>query len=341
MANMKFDIGAVMRAILFFMALLMACFVAQAQKTTPNPSQHIEQKQHISSRSSSNDQRGIENNPLIVEVHPDQIPEPIAIKTVEHEKDYFSPEWWLVYVTVPLVIVTAILALFTYKLWSATKDLAADAKETATNQANKTDESIKIAKKSADAAKLTAEALLGVQLPRFVVAKIEWQNVNESLSKKLNDGTIVVTLVNHGNTEALITSHSLEIIVDAELPLKPEYPKSSVRIIDFGKVIQKDSIHEMSFRLGHLSDMQIEHIRSKKIKLWVYGYIAYRDFFDKAHKSGFVAVLESFRSYLSGGDPTDLPESNRWLQERPTSYTYSVYDISDYTSVTTNDNQQV
>jgi hypothetical protein len=81
----------------------------------------------------------------------------------------------------------------------------------------------------------------------------------------------------------------------------------SVKRIDFGKVIPNASTHQMTYLLS-LSDEQATRIRAQKEILWVYGYIAYRDFLEKTHRSGFVATLEPAQSLFY---PSELPEGSR------------------------------
>lgn len=49
----------------------------------------------------------------------------------EKRRDYSSSEWWLVWVTIGVAAITGALALYTAKLWAATKQLVIDADKTA------------------------------------------------------------------------------------------------------------------------------------------------------------------------------------------------------------------
>jgi hypothetical protein len=102
------------------------------------------------------DLRGTETSPFLIKVLP-----PVTIEhhsTEQHSTEpaeapanYMSPEWWLVYITGLLAVITGALATYTWKLWRATKTLAEDAKQTAERQAREMTMSLQIAQESADA----------------------------------------------------------------------------------------------------------------------------------------------------------------------------------------------
>jgi hypothetical protein len=165
-----------MRILLLAIALLFARNVAaQSQEQSPilpkashkpeaNPKQHAQ--------GAATDQRGTENTPLFITVIPPLAAEPEPPQKTQNHNDYTSPEWWLVWVTLILAAITAILARYTAKLWGATKALSEDAKRTADRQAGEMQESLEIAERSAAAANkmaVTMEDTAERQLRAYVL----------------------------------------------------------------------------------------------------------------------------------------------------------------------------
>lgn len=145
-----------------FGIILLVVIVADSAYSNPPSSAPRDAEQNNQARTKDNqqptspDQRGSENSPLFIKVIPPLAVEPGPTEHAQQTNGYTSPEWWLVWVTLILAVITAILTGYTAKLWGATKSLAEDAERTATRQASEMQTSLRIAQESADAAKNTA-----------------------------------------------------------------------------------------------------------------------------------------------------------------------------------------
>ena len=131
-------------------------------------------------------------------------------KDSKNQNDYTSPEWWLVYVTIALVAVTTGLAVYTALLWRATKRLAVDAKKTADRQAMETQQSLAIAKASADHTKesvdLARKEFISTHRPKIILRDAY------CLDNEIDSPIIVhYVLVNSGETPARIILSVLEL----------------------------------------------------------------------------------------------------------------------------------
>ena len=79
-------------------------------------------------------------------------------ETTEHEHDYFSPEWFLVYITFLLALITGVLAFYTFRLWRATKKMVDSADATAKRQSSEMQASIAEAGRAATAMELLVKS---------------------------------------------------------------------------------------------------------------------------------------------------------------------------------------
>ena len=111
--------------LLAFLFLLIADLsYSQSQVPPPTPPKAGHQPKTDPGQQHENtaiDQRGTETFPLFIKVIPSFSVNPEPSKEHEQTRDYTSSEWWLVYVTAILTVVTLVLAIFTGNLWASTK----------------------------------------------------------------------------------------------------------------------------------------------------------------------------------------------------------------------------
>ncbi|MDO8810574.1 MAG: hypothetical protein Q7J38_00905 [Gallionella sp.] len=114
--------------------------------------------------------------PVPIEIAPSSTIKVEANDKAEKHNDYFSAEWWLVYSTFILAIITFGLALYTAKLYRATVGLGKEAKGTSERQAREMEKSLAIADAAAQAAisgnELTRKTFVSSQRPWVVIHKI-------------------------------------------------------------------------------------------------------------------------------------------------------------------------
>src|SRR6202022_1014980 len=95
------------------------------------------------------------------------------------------------------------------------------------------------------------------------------------------DGKLVVTLTNHGHMAAEVTRAALRCKLEVRLDPKPRYPVGAVTdSSEFGNIVKQGESYNLAESLS-LSGDDVERIRRGETHLWVYGYVAYRDFLDR------------------------------------------------------------
>lgn len=211
-----------------------------------------------------------------------------AIDKTEKVHDYFSSEWWLVYIT-------GALAIFTGLLYSATVSLGKEAKETSERQAGEMEKSLAVAKESADAATRTVETMESTaerQLRAYVFATSD-----EPMTKDSNGALCAtITIKNYGQTPA----HEVRCAVLIGLykyPLderldEPDYVGASKSPLS-----NSVPIKQFPTLPRPLNSLEIEAILAKKSAIFVWGEIAYVDIFKKDRRT-------KFRLYSIGDDLT-------------------------------------
>ncbi|HXC65822.1 MAG TPA: hypothetical protein VN638_00300, partial [Nitrospiraceae bacterium] len=203
--------------------------------------------------------------------------EPSPAKGAEHGRDYTSAEWWLVYITGALVLATSGLIIYTARLWGATKSLAEDAKNTATQQALDTQTSLRISRESADAAKksveLAREEFLSTHRPRIILRDAFCRD-NEI------DHPIVVTytLVNIGETRGRIVMWGADIQLNTGgdlLPYQlPSMYKHDSGFLDPGE--ERQDAH-YSIRQWRTDDQSRHAFVEDSLGVFFCGHLIYED----------------------------------------------------------------
>ncbi len=166
-----------------------------------------------------------------------------------------------------LTLFTGFMWRSTYKLWREARAGVAIAKQSADAAAQ-----------SALAAQLNAEASAAAEQPRWIVAdmRLLLDDMNPDTAQR--DGMLVVTLTNHGCTAAEMTRTVLRWKLAVLLDPKPRYPVGAVKDpSEFGNIVKQGESYNLAESLS-LSGGDVESIRRGETHLWVYGYVAYRDF---------------------------------------------------------------
>jgi hypothetical protein len=135
-------------------------------------------------------------SPVLVKVVPaENSEESAAVKQRDRDKDFLDAlTGWS---TLALAVITFGLAVFTYKLWSATMTLVKDAESTSKTQSEDTKEQLRIAKENADSTRLMVEtmnntavvelrAYIGVDMPGGTRSLQDAQNFKLAASDSAN-----------------------------------------------------------------------------------------------------------------------------------------------------------
>ena len=153
-------------------------------------------------------------------------------------------------------------------------------------------DAIAVAKDTASAAMLQARAAVSVELPKIILSRVDLgDTAATSLASRLQSLRIEIAVTNYGKTPAFLLGQALEIEVCALLPAKPVYPSA------FDLPLESVIDYKYKYPLGiarpksPLSPEDIQAILDGSTRLWVYGYVYYRDILSEAHMARFCKVF--------------------------------------------------
>jgi len=200
-------------------------------------------------------------------------------------------------------VATAFVALFTFALFRATRKLW----EAGEKQ-------IAVAQQSANAATLAAQAAIGMEIPRVLVAEVDFWPEQDFIRQKLQNSEIIVRLKNFGRNQAYVGDNCIFVTVANDLPKIPIY--ESIYHADPSTIIEPNKFFSLK-KTGRIAEPDIEEVvkwAADGAKLWVYGFLKYRDFLDTEHSTGFCYRLHRTRGLLR--------EGCLFLRGGPDGYTY-------------------
>jgi hypothetical protein len=190
-----------------------------------------------------------------------------------------------------LVLFNGILAIFTVRLFY-----------NAAEQSRDTKASIAIAKRAADSAELSAQAAIGLQLPRLVVHGMSMYAAGqpygnwEPFTQQVGGGPppdtfqIEMQIDNVGKTHAYLTEHCMMQYIGPRLPKIPEYKE--VVSAPVGEIIRAEDgyvvIHVRN-QFFHINAGQRHAMENIELShhLWIYGLVRFADFMGKVHEQRF------------------------------------------------------
>ena len=292
------DHGVLTMRILLTLIILLLCGsgIAQSREPLPAPVRSDQQTQGKSTeinKESTEDLRGTHEKPLIIDVLPASNADEIAKRKSEQEEERTTLDRWLTGASVALAFITFFLALYTAKLWYATKTLAEDAKRTADRQASEMLESLRIAKVSADAAMKTAHHMeiadrAYIKISHEPPGLVQTTSAADVLYAPNRTYEIQIEVRNIGNTPAEITQLSFTHTIlpsNATLPVIPPYNSSpegeAIKTIMYGS----DAIFPSPSFVMTRDDA--EAIGAGTKQLYVLGYADYVDHFGTCHRAGY------------------------------------------------------
>lgn len=297
---------------LFAFAVCSFLLVLSASYGYPQPQAKSENKP------TAQDKRGTQESPLIIQgdIITKAPEKPESERKQEEEKigierSIATYTGLAAGITFLLVIVTGVLAHYTYKLWKSTNALAEDAKRTADRQASEMRESLEIATRSAKTAEdsviLARNEFNAVHCARLVVRRIiidgsrelpviryEIANIGGTKAKDLEISTMVWLPD---------TSHSI--------PHMPQYGDSialPVTIESGDKycgecIVAAKEAKEFGFRETQMvGNLPISVILSC---IYFLGYIVYRDQLDRRFETAFFRRYDPSSNRFS---PVDDPD---------------------------------
>jgi hypothetical protein len=174
-----------------------------------------------------------------------------------------------------------------------------------------TNRQAKLTKIVADAAMLSAEAAIGVELPRLFVSNIRYASGYTYLQPPVHD-SVEIMIANYGRTPAFLYWESAEYRVVPSLAPEPDYSINGLNR-EPGTVIESGDPYKLTARGPDRTSVFIRAPFDQGQPLWIYGIIYYRDFLSKPHHFKFCARFYSVR----GEGDVRIP---RFIQEGPDAY---------------------
>lgn len=229
-----------------------------------------------------------------------------------------SKSWWEKIWTDPNVTFAGFVALFTLGLVFVGFLQVTKLKKTldaTLKTAKATLDTAEATKASAEATKVLADATLNIESPIIIVQKAKMVKTGNTLEEIITSDLttspfIRIPVKNIGRTPAFLDHELIILKVFRELPERPDYP------IKFkfpkGIVLASGDSNEIQQKYCHTS-AGTRSVLNGEMSLWAYGYIAYRDFIGREHKTGFC-----YRWY----PPDSSCPQGRWEYEGPAAYLY-------------------
>ncbi len=261
--------------------------------------------------------------------------------TQPHESTEEGSEYWPTFFGLHIKITDSLLALFTFllfvytaRLYYATRGLWQVAKD----QAIDMKASIAVATQSANAATLSAQAAIGIELPILKATPVNYLlhlnapiPTNETFAgRPHNDvpskysGIGSVCIVNHGRTQAFPIVFEYGWKVASVLPPIPMY--TGTERFNHAVVIKQD--HDYTIGLDctiELSESEIAVIGKETDWLWFYGSIHYFDFLNEKREARFCwrwANRNPIGEYVGYGFASDGQPPDSYIRA-PQNNTYS------------------
>lgn len=244
--------------------------------------------------------------PTIVEISKSPVIQVETKDITKHEPYYLSSEWWLVGITLALAIITGLLALYTAKLWKATKAMVDSADATAQRQSNEMQASIAEASRAATAMEqlvkgsaqsvATLKDVTARQMRAYLVVNINNGFYQER--KRNIKFEVKPSLQNAGQTPAhKMTYWATAKIMPFPLPEDFNFPmpkKAPIMPMFLGphQGVELNAIVD-----DFVTDEDVADIKSgNTCRVYIWGIVTYTDIFNKKRTTKFCHSLYWFGS---------------------------------------------
>jgi hypothetical protein len=246
---------------------------------------------------------------------------PAVVRILAAEHDYWSSEWWLVYLTGSLAAFTLGLMIYTSFLWGITKRVGKDAKDTAERQAAQTQESLSISRAAANAAKESAEVAIKTAMPLLRPNVVSMFGLHPLLATTTDlpkhESVIHLHFDNFGKSPAFLRAVRAELFLtrdnlpsvdwdalatrDQEVMVVPGDGRA--RDYDWGAL----ELRQNTPLSAHDLDEILAEAKTRRYRrFFLAGEVVYDDFFGQRHWSRFCLKLRLW------GTNTHNAEKNVW-----------------------------
>jgi len=229
---------------------------------------------------------------------------PLIYQKTTENNSYFSSEWWAVYITGLLSLITALLAYYTGSLYHATVALGREAKASGEAQSNKMERSIgeamraasameKLATSAAISSKAATDSVTALkqrtaQQMRAYLTVLVGSGIYQERAKNLKFD-VRPSLINSGHTPA----HGVDYwarakILPFPLPVDFEFtehenPIHSSMVLGPQQVLELNAVVD-----DFVPDEDVASIKSGGARrVYVWGRITYTDVFNEPHSTKF------------------------------------------------------
>jgi hypothetical protein len=198
--------------------------------------------------------------------------------------------WW----TFGLTCVTAVLAYFTYRLYSTTVKMRRDALNDSMRQREEVRAALQVSEKAAAAAQRSADALLLTERA-YVGVQVALQLATGGPIETPTVYSVTVHFVNHGRTPATLVWIRGQLVVEWKVPQSlQDHGLAQIRL-PAAFLIQSGGYHELPVeRL--LMPQEWAEIAAGQMQLFCLGEIRYRDVLGEERTTGYCWHYSDFNN---------------------------------------------
>jgi len=227
---------------------------------------------------------------------------------LQKARQWIASIWTVEYTIATATIVYSFFAILQWfalkKTVGETKSLVVTADrqaKAAEAQVTNLEKTLLATEKAAGAAVKNADAALAASAAYLDITSF-WLETEKKGSDVMDSGVGVVdpllhwTLTNHGKSPAIVTELCWQKFFGLRLPDIPIYNNFSrlPRELVIGAEKGDEQAHQWSFLFGnYLTEQDMEPVRKMESRLQIYGYVRYRDIFDRRIIIGYAFRLNA------------------------------------------------
>lgn len=283
--------------------ILFALLVAGAAYSQPLIVEDKNKHTTKAYKKTDSDQRGTEKSPLIIKTLPTKTAEAQTKQEENYKAEHGYNERWTMRAAVGLVIVTSILAFFTYRLWRATKTMVEGAEKVSDSQLREMRKSIAEATRAASAIEKVAEHIaISAKAATESVAAVKDRTAQQMRAYlTVLIGTAVCQdigntlrfeakplLLNTGHTPARKVGYRAKAAI-LPIPLPDDFAFPLPEVVIGAALLGPQQNFILSAMVdGFCDSSEVEDIKFNKGKaLYMWGSVTYEDVFGESRQTKF------------------------------------------------------
>ena len=255
-------------------------------------------------KKSEPDNRGTDKSPVFIKIIPTEPTHEQSKQETKVKLEKSLNDKVLVYSTLALTVATILLALFTYRLWSATVKMSKDAKDTSDRQAAEMTKSLEFTQKSIDLAK---QEFVFTHRPRLIIRSISVKTRDNPLFGLENGKPFQFEwcVVNTGDSPCEIVESSINTSWDT-IPFDTKSLYFDQPMMN-GKRILPGAFEPFKFTSDIVFDgPPVQHtLQTEKKAIYFYGFIKYRDDITTVRYTAFCRSYDPVAKRFIASDNSD------------------------------------